>query len=170
MKQPTRIIGIDPGLDGALALFSRTHDGLVTLSVADMPTRKIEVNGATKRTIELQLLAHWFDKNFRDVDLCVIEKVHSMPSQGVTSSFNFGFNAGVVQGMAAAFGLPLLLVPPITWKRAMGLTSEKQDSLALARKLFVGFDHYFTRVRDDGRAEASLLALYGDGIRQRMVV
>lgn len=170
MKMPTRIIGIDPGLDGALALLARTHDGLVSLHVSDMPTRKVEVNGSIKRTIELQLLAHWFDQHFKDVDLCVIEKVHSMPSQGVTSSFNFGFNAGVVQGMAAAFGLPLMLVPPNTWKRAMQLTSEKKDSLALARKLFKDFDHYFTRVKDDGRAEATLLALYGDGVRQRMPV
>lgn len=155
-----KAIGIDPGLDGALAVFCR--DGkATTLSIADMPTREVMVNGTKKRTPELNLLAHWFDMNFKDVDICVIEKVHAMPKQGVTSSFNFGFNAGVVQGMAYAFGLPVVLTPPNSWKHALQLSSDKKESLAKARGLFRDFDHYFTRAKDDGRAEAALLAWYG---------
>ena len=133
-----------------------------------MPVREIVVNGSKKRTPELNLLAHWFDMNFKDVDMCVIEKVHSMPKQGVTSSFNFGFNAGVVQGMAYAFGLPVVLVPPQTWKHFYGLDSDKKKSLAKARELFKDFDHYFTRAKDDGRAESALLAMYGATLRERI--
>ncbi len=133
-----------------------------------MPVREILVNGSKKRTPELNLLAHWFDMNFKDVDMCVIEKVHSMPKQGVTSSFNFGFNAGVVQGMAYAFGLPVVLVPPQTWKHFYNLDSDKKKSLVKARELFKDFDHYFTRVKDDGRAEAALMAWYGMTLRERI--
>ena len=159
-----KAIGIDPGLDGALAVFCRDGQS-TTLSIADMPTREVVVNGAEKRTPEMHMLAHWFDVNFKDVDICVIEKVHAMPKQGVTSSFNFGFNAGVVQGMAYAFGLPVVLTPPNSWKHALKLSSDKKESIALARKVFPYAGHYFTRAKDDGRAEAALLAWYGAALK-----
>jgi len=159
-----KTIGIDPGLDGALAVFCRTGETTM-LSIADMPTREVMVNGAKKRTPELNLLAHWFKEHTAGADICVIEKVHAMPKQGVTSSFNFGFNAGVVQGMAYAFGLPVVLTPPNSWKHALKLSSDKKESLVKARETFRDFDHYFTRAKDDGRAEAALLAWYGAGLK-----
>ena len=83
-----------------------------------------------------------------------------MPKQGVASSFTFGRTLGVAETAAAALGAPVLYLPPATWKKAMGLTSDKEASRALATSLFPLDAAQWSRKKDDGRAEAALLAHY----------
>jgi len=91
----------------------------------------------------------------------VLEQVHAMPKQGVTSSFHFGQGYGALQGIVGAFGLPVTLVRPQLWKKALGLNSEADKSLALARELYPAAANHLKRKRDHNRAEALLLAHYG---------
>lgn len=91
----------------------------------------------------------------------VMEKVHAYRGQGVSSSFSFGQGYGVLQGIVGAFGIPITLVRPQVWKKALGLNADGKKSLALARELYPDAAHLLKRVKDHNRGEALLLAHYG---------
>jgi len=95
------------------------------------------------------------------VEIAIIEDVHAMPGQGVTSMFGFGVSKGLVIGMLHAFKCPVFTVPPAVWKGVYGLSSNKDASRALASKKFPNSSYLWTRKKDDGRAEALLLADFG---------
>ncbi len=148
------IIGIDPGLSGALFVFDN-H----TNAVYDMPVTERRVNGKLKRQIDPAQLAKILP---RDAAFAIVEQVSAMPGQGVTSSFNFGFTAGAIQGVVAALGIPLRTVHPQVWKRKFGLLGQPKDaSRAEASRQLPQFAHLWPLKKHDGRAEAALLALYG---------
>lgn len=157
---PDFILGVDPGLGGALALFdARSHmDAPDATHIWDTPVTK-----AGK--IDLPALAG-IVAELPQGTAAIIENVSSRPRQA--GAFNFGFYTGVVHGALAQEGIPIEVVPPVVWKRAMGLgrlPDESQDTnkdraRAVASKLFPHLADQFKRKRDDGRAEALLLALY----------
>lgn len=152
-------LGIDPGLQGALALVS--NDGL--LGVIDMPKVK-ERHGKESRdrvcahTLrdELLTMQHTHGK----IRIAVVELVGPMPKQGVTSSYRFGYGNGQIEGVLAALCIPTEFVRPQTWKKALGLGADKAQSLALARAKWPYADSFALK-KHDGRAEAALLAEYG---------
>jgi crossover junction endodeoxyribonuclease RuvC len=88
----------------------------------------------------------------------VVELVHSMPKQGVVSSFKFGVVYGQALSLAQRFRAPWHLVTPKVWKKEMGLSSDKNESLAMARELWP--EAPLSRKKDVDRAEALLLAEY----------
>ena len=92
-----------------------------------------------------------------------VEKVGSMPHQGVASSFNFGKSAGFIEGVLSALGIPYQLITPQRWKKEFTLNSDKQKSIDVCEKLFPNADLLPTpkcRVKSDGMAEALLMAEY----------
>lgn len=142
------VLGIDPGQSGALAWVCDS----ALIEVVDMPV--IEVRG--KRKINAGALANTISK--RAVDVVVIEAVHAMPRQGVSSSFNFGYGAGLLEGVCAALNYPVQMVSPAQWKRLAGLPADKGACRQLAARHWPGSAHMFSRVKDDGRAESALMA------------
>lgn len=86
----------------------------------------------------------------------VIESVHSMPGQGVASTFKFGRAVGAIEAVVALFREPWYIVSPQRWKADMGVTSDKSTSLELARHQWPTAP--LTRKKDHGVAEALLLA------------
>jgi len=142
------ILGIDPGISGALAWLS--DDGHL-ISTMDMPA--IEVHG--KKKVSPQILTS--ELAGRRPILAVIEDVGAMPGQGVTSMFNFGYSAGILAGVCAGLGIPTVLYRPAVWKRAAGVPADKGAARQMAQRLWPGCRD-FDRVKDDGRAEAALLA------------
>lgn len=155
------VLGIDPGLSGACVLLNSQ-----SIVVFDMPTHTVKVNGATKRQIDLYQLGNWLDIHRAGVSRAVIELVGSMPKQGVTSSFNFGFTAGAIQGAVAANQIPMVLVRPNIWKRAFGLIGQDKDaSRAAASRLAPQWAGNWSLAKHDGRAEAFLLAYYGSKLQ-----
>lgn len=143
------ILGIDPGAKGALAWV--TGDGHL-IEIADMPF--VEVRG--KDRVSAQGIAHLLRK--RDVSLVVIEGVGSMPKQGVASSFAFGYAAGILEGVASGAGLPVQITQAAIWKRKAGVPADKGAARQMATRMWPGAADQFKRVKDDGRAEAALLA------------
>src|SRR5665213_1172838 len=127
-------LGIDPGLQGALALLDA--EGLCEL-VADLPIIRDRslawVDGARLQSTLLDALR---GRQCR----AVVERVSAMPRQGVASSFGFGVGFGAVLGVLQTLHLPLELVTPAAWKRALGLSSDKRASLDKARLLFPSAD------------------------------
>jgi crossover junction endodeoxyribonuclease RuvC len=148
MSNAICFMGVDPGISGAIAFYYPEHPDNV--AVYDMPSIGKEVNCA-----ELTALI----RQYRP-DYAVVESVHAMPKQGVSSSFNFGMSYGMARGVIAACGVPQQLVAPTKWKKFFALTADKDTSRRLAILTWPGSEH-FNRKKDDGRAEAALLAVYG---------
>lgn len=151
------ICGIDPGLDGAIAIV-----GPDIVTILDMPTIKERVNGKLRRKIDLPVLARFFDLHGGAIKLAVIEDVGPMPTDGPVQAFKFGFNSGAPQAAVACQFIKPLLVTPNVWKAAMGLTADKDLSRRMASQLAPHYSHLWARKKDDGRAESFLLAKYGE--------
>lgn len=145
-------IGVDPGFSGAVATI--LEDG--SLEVEDMPVLK---NTKGKTEIDLHgLLSALHPEGFEA--LAVVEQVGAMPGQGVSSMFRFGQSYGAIQMAIAAHRIPVKYVTPVRWKKHFGLTRGKDVSRGLAMQRFPDRADWFKRVKDDGRAEAALIALY----------
>ena len=137
-------IGIDPGKSGALALL--TEDGQCTVVPFNESAYTAILKAASGPS-----------------SICCLEKVGAMPGQGVVSMFNFGHNLGYIEGLLQAFDIPYQLVPPQTWKKEFCVTSDKNTSIEVCRKLFPHVCLLPTarsRKPSDGMAEAMLMAEY----------
>lgn len=148
-------LAVDPGLKGAFAQYDDESGGL---SVADMPTMPQKFNHTMRRVIDrtgvLRLMQNL------NPDFLIIEQVGGLPGQSAAGAFSFGHGAGLILGMALYKGLESLLVHPSVWKRTMGVTKDKNQARARASELFPEHAHLWERKKDDGRAEAAILAMY----------
>lgn len=143
------IMAVDPGSkSAAMAFYFPSHPDVI--SAEDVPTMDSELDAAQ------------FAERVRQMrpDFAMVEKVGTMPKQGISSAFNFGFGCGQINGVLAACGVPVHYVTPSKWKRAAGLDADKEKSRAAAIRLWPTSEH-FKRKRDHGRAESALLAKYG---------
>lgn len=153
----SRIIGIDPGLSGAVAVLNGTD----SLIVIDMPTMTVERNGKAKRQVSASELAAIFSHHNSNDCHVYVEKVSAMAGQGVTSVFSFGRSFGMIEGILAAFKLPVTYVAPATWVKAVGRGQGKDASRARAMELFPNNQADFKLKKFDGRADAALIAYWG---------
>ena len=148
-----RILGVDPGGSGALALLS------TDLVVMDMPVYRVTRGKSAKAELGVhelvEILKRWAP------NVCWFEQVGGIPGQSASAAFNFGRIAGACEALVKATGAQFHPVPPATWKRAMGLRGGKDDARAMAQRLWPSAAAEFRRVKDDGRAEAALIAEYG---------
>jgi crossover junction endodeoxyribonuclease RuvC len=177
-------LGIDPGLSGALAILSEVQVGegavgqvppkwrIETVArVFDTPSCTIARNGKNR--------SEYLIENMRDIlmheahgdceSFAVLEAVHSMPGQGVSSSFSFGRGLGIWEGLLVGCGIPYAKIAPQTWKKAMMPDmdkSSKDSSRLAAMRLFPQLSDKLSRKKDDGRAEALLLAEYGRRLKR----
>ena len=150
----TTIIGIDPGLSGAIAVF---RDG--GFEVYDMPTHTVERGGKVKRELDRSGLAGII--RVGATGIAYVEQVGAMPGQGVTSMFSFGKSYGTVLGILAAFRIPTFHVIPPAWRKALQVRSGKDGSRLRASELMPQFSAKWPLKKHDGRAEAALIAYYG---------
>jgi len=148
------IVGIDPGLSGAIATI--TPGGLI---VEDMPTVEIVVNGKKRRSVPPALLVEILKNS--NPDKVILEQVGVRPGEGAVGAFSFGRGFGQIEGILAALNFPTILVYPATWKRKMSIPADKGGARMKAMALFPKNAELFKRVKDDGRAESALLAYYG---------
>ena len=146
----TAVIGIDPGLSGALV-----HVDGISTGLLDMPT--IDVRG--KRRIDGYAVHDWII-GMGPVDMVVIEEVQGVQGTGATSAFTFGFGAGLLEGILIAARRPYMKVRPQVWTKALGVARDKGDHRQLAQRLYPESAHLFARVKDDGRADAALIAYW----------
>lgn len=156
------IIGIDPGLRGALAWWK----GGVPMDVVDMPvmTRVVGAgNCLDGRTLAMTLMA---EADGSAITHAYVEYVNAAPLQGrragAQSMFNFGEGYGILQGVLAALGIPYTMVTPRAWKSHYKLLGKDKDaSRSLCLQQFPHFASRLARKKDDGRADALLIGGYG---------
>ena len=119
-----KIIGIDPGLSGAIAIL---EDNKV-LNIFDMPV--MAEGKKNKRQLNSAQLVNIIRGNTvpEDEVVVIVEQVNAMPGQGVTSMFNFGQTFGAIKGVCAALNLPIFFVRPSKWKKYFELINASKDS------------------------------------------
>ena len=139
-------LGFDPGFSGAWGMIDH-HSNFV--GCGDMVN-----NGSYILTDEVMAEINQA-RNGDDMEV-VIELVASMPKQGVASTFKFGMAFGATIALAERIRCPFHFVTPRIWKKALGLDSDKNRSLALGRDLWP--EAPLSRQKDNGRAEALLIA------------
>lgn len=143
------VVGIDPGVTGALAAF---RDGKLSL-IDDLPVINARINGAE--------LAETL-RDIVDLDEVWIEETQPMPKNGSIASFSLGYNTGVCVGVIMALEIPFHRVRPPAWKKTNGLTGkDKEAARRLAIELWPGHANSFRRKMDHNRAEACLIARHG---------
>ena len=153
------IIGVDPGLSGAICFF---EDGKI-LDVVEMPT--MTEGKKNKRQVNGSQVYNEISKKIKQVDKkdikVIIEQVSAMPGQGVTSMFNFGQSYGILKGMCSAMQLPMYFVRPAKWKKYFGLiNTEKDASRTKAIEIFPYFSSNLSKKKDSNKADAILIASY----------
>lgn len=167
-RRPSNIVGIDPGLSGALALYA----GGNCVTVEDLPIWYAKRGKKTARKIDtlgLQRILNLWADNVA-IGEVYVEAVHTMPKQGIVSSGQLMEAFGAIQACVLCVGLPLVLVDPATWKAATGLPGKhhKDAERIIIRRAAMAFPRSaeaFARLKDHNRAEAALLARYGFNLR-----
>lgn len=150
------ILGIDPGINGALCLYDPHNRQIWAL--CSLPSYELP-NG--KRVLEPRKLSTYLKQFQPEIKFAVIEDVSAMPGQGVVSMFRFGEALGLIKGVLAAHEINVVPVTPAVWKAQMHLTNEKIDSLRMARDLFPMDTDCFETTKDADKAESALLAVWG---------
>ena len=164
------LVGIDPGVTGAIAYIDDIPANHTVYDVYDMPVvaRPIgkgnKVNGAALRDIlsEIEL------KSDGKIIIC-IEHVQAMPpvkgkarQAGTVSSFNFGHTAGLIEGVVLGASYEIHYLLPNDWKRHFKLVRKEKDAArGKAIELFPNITDKLKRKMDHGRADALLIAYYG---------
>ena len=153
------IIGIDPGISGAICFF---EEGKI-VDVIEMPVmaegkkNKKQVNG---NQLFNEIKSRLFEINDENISV-VVEHVTAMPGQGVTSMFNFGQSFGVIKGICSAMQLPIYFVRPAKWKKYFNLIkTEKDASRTKAIEIFPYISSKLSKKKDSNKAEAILIASF----------
>ena len=152
-----KIWGIDPGAVGAVAILDTDSRELV---VIDMPTLKVKRGPRVVNQVDAHLLADSLRPHVTGNEKALLEKTWAMPGQGVSSTYAFGRAGGIVEGVLAGLSVSFELIPPATWIKSMRTFGGKDGSRQRAQELFPDYAHLFARKKDDGRAEAALIACY----------
>lgn len=152
------ILGIDPGLYGALALYDPDTG---KLSVFDVPTLNVGVGKKRKIVVDEYALARSIDDVAATVSEVWLEKVGTMPGEGPVGAFSFGRTYGLIRGICCANFLPIHDVTPQTWRASQKVVGNKDCSRQRASALFPKSAHLWVLKKHADRSEAALIARHG---------
>ena len=153
------IIGIDPGISGAICFFESD----IIKDVIEMP---VMTDGKkNKRQINGPQIVNEIQKRIENIPkkniFVVVEHVSAMPGQGVTSMFNFGQSFGVIKGICSALKLPIYFVRPVKWKKYFNLIkTDKEASRSKAIQIFPYISSKLSKKKDNNKADAILIASF----------
>ena len=152
-----KIIGIDPGLSGAIAVLENNK----VLNIFDMPV--MSEGKKNKRQLNSAHLVSLLKENmkFNEEVVVVVEQVNAMPGQGVTSMFNFGQTFGAIKGVCAALELPIFFVRPSKWKKYFELINSSKDaSRTKAIEMYPKLSNQLAKKKDVNKSDAILIARF----------
>ena len=152
-----KIIGIDPGLSGAIAIL----ENIKVLSIFDMPV--MAEGKKNKRQLNSAQLVNIINDNTKNDEeiAVVVEQVNAMPGQGVTSMFNFGQTFGAIKGVCAALNLPIFFVRPSKWKKHFELINASKDSSRTkVIEMYPNLSNQLAKKKDVNKSDAILIARY----------
>ena len=151
------IIGIDPGLSGAIAILENNE----VKKILEIPV--MSEGKKNKRQLNNAQLVNLLKDNIKDFNdaAVVVEQVNAMPGQGVTSMFNFGQTFGAIKGICAALGLPIYFVRPAKWKKHFDLINSSKDaSRTKVIEMYPLLSSQLSRKKDVNKSDAILIARF----------
>lgn len=154
-NQPKYYLGIDPGLHGALAIFDPLKRFPIT--VLDMPIHK--ATKTSKARVDVKGAAEIIERHKKTIKLAMVEDF--WPGRFVNQAYMLGLALGNMLGILEGLAIPVRKARGCEWKKQFKLGADKNQSRAKAIELFPSHVDLFSRVKDEGRAEALLLAVYG---------
>ena len=152
-----KVIGIDPGLSGAIAVLENNK----VLNVFDMPV--MSEGKKNKRQLNSALLVDIIKENIglNEEVAVIVEQVNAMPGQGVTSMFNFGQTFGAIKGICAALNLPIFFVRPSKWKKHFELINSSKDaSRTKVIEMYPYLSDQLSKKKDVNKSDAILIARF----------
>lgn len=172
-------IGVDVGtVNGAISVVD--EDGNILLltkapyfqteiksrrnkSKINRETGKYEADFRKRNWVDFKKLREVFNPFLEYSIIYTIERIQSKANEGATSGFVNGNALGIFQGLYALLEPEAYYEPiPSEWKKAMGLGSIKDNSVALAEEIYkVKLKDYLPKGKVDDIAEALLLSFYG---------
>ena len=151
----TVIIGVDPGLKGAICV----HRGPDSIEVFDMPTIERIVNGKARNMVD--------PYQFRDIiinagpcNMVVLEKLSTRPGESPIAALSYGIGFGQMIGVLVALERPYTTVTPQEWTKVLRVGADKDLHRLVAMQNFPHAADLFKRKKDDGRADAALIAYW----------
>jgi crossover junction endodeoxyribonuclease RuvC len=152
----TRVVGIDPGLAGGLAVLEIMDRDIALIDVIDVP---ITGSGA-KQSVDPILLQEWFQQH--GPRHAFLERGQVRPLQGSSSGFKYGRCIGALEATLLLCAVPLVIVEPSRWKRHFHLQgADKEGARQLTIRMFPREHRFFARRKDHNRSEAVLIGIYG---------
>ena len=152
-----KIIGIDPGLSGAIAIVQNNK----VLAIYDMPV--MAEGKKNKKQLNSAQLVNLIQENTENEDeiAVIVEQVNAMPGQGVTSMFNFGQTFGAIKGICAALKLPIFFVRPSKWKKYFELINcSKDSSRTKVIEMYPSLANQLSKKKDVNKSDAILIARF----------
>ncbi len=152
-----KIIGIDPGLSGAIAILENKK----VLKIFDIPV--MSEGKKNKRQLNSAQLVNIVRENINNNEeiAVVVEQVNAMPGQGVTSMFNFGQTFGAIKGVCAALRLPIYFVRPSKWKKHFELINSSKDaSRTKVIEMYPYLSYQLSKKKDVNKSDAILIARF----------
>ena len=152
-----KIIGIDPGLSGGIAILENNK----VVNMFDMPV--MSEGKKNKRQLNSAQLVSLIKANIKSNEeiAVVVEQVNAMPGQGVTSMFNFGQTFGAIKGVCAALELSIFFVRPAKWKKHFELiNSSKDSSRTKVIEMYPTLSNQLSKKKDVNKSDAILIARF----------
>jgi crossover junction endodeoxyribonuclease RuvC len=150
-----KVLGVDPGIHGGLAIIE-INDGAAPklVDAIDVPVTGV---GARER-VDVLAIRTWIQTHLPDH--AAVERAGSMPRQGVASTFKYGRAVGAIEAVLACCEIPMTVIEPSSWKKFHGLRGkDKEGGRQRALQLFPAAHALLARKKDHGRGEAALIAL-----------
>jgi crossover junction endodeoxyribonuclease RuvC len=150
-----KVLGVDPGVRGGLALVE-ISDGVAPqlIDAIDIPV----VGTGAKERVDVLAVRVWITAH--RPDHTAIERAQAMPKQGASSGFKYGRATGAIEAVIACCEIAITIVEPAVWKKAHHLRGgDKEGARQRALQLFPSAHALLARKKDHGRAEAALIAL-----------
>jgi len=152
-----RILGVDPGVHGGLAIVA-IEDGAAPrlVEAIDVPV----IGTGAKERVDVAAIRNFIDRH--KPIRALIERAQAMPKQGSSSGFKYGRAVGAIEAAIALCSIPVEIIEPSAWKKFWKLPGkDKESGRQKALQLFPAAHAALARKKDHGRAEASLIALFG---------
>ena len=154
-----RVIGIDPGLSGALAVVSGQPGAFKVEAVYDLPTYSEKTStGKNRRFIDPVALSAMI-KTVGPVDQVTVERLSAPPGISGLAAYSLGATAATLATVLRLAKLSYRLTSPVVWKRALDVPADKEAARQFACRFF-GHDNYWPLKKSHNRAEAALLAAW----------
>lgn len=160
------ILGIDPGLHGALVIYDPATRRIT--DAWNVPTFELTRNRKLKRAVDIHALVASVRQRKTWITHAWQELVGPIHKQGVSSVWSFARGDAALETTIVAHDIPFSRVPPQVWKKAVGAPADKDGARLRASQLMPEDAWRWTPKRlvinqqdAEGIAEAALIAYYG---------